>query len=66
MPKTSKASASQVEWVEGVLDDHSEDLNGYTASFTTFHADMDHAALFKGLPDDRCQSPHWGYVLKGK
>ena len=21
--------------------------------------------LFKGLPDDRCQSPHWGYVLKG-
>ena len=21
--------------------------------------------LFKGLPDDRCQSPHWGYVIKG-
>src|SRR3954454_1667599 len=21
--------------------------------------------LFKGLPDDRCQCPHWGYVLKG-
>ena len=20
----------------------------------------------KGLPDDRCQSPHWGYVVKGK
>jgi hypothetical protein len=22
--------------------------------------------LFKGLPDDRCQCPHWGYVLKGR
>ncbi len=20
----------------------------------------------KGLPDDLCQCPHWGYVLKGK
>jgi hypothetical protein len=20
---------------------------------------------FKGLPDDRCQCPHWGYVVKG-
>jgi len=22
--------------------------------------------LFKGLPDDRCQSPHWGYVKRGQ
>src|SRR4051794_20583406 len=21
---------------------------------------------FKGLPDDRCQCPHWGYVIKGR
>ena len=20
---------------------------------------------FKGLPDDRCQCPHWGYLVKG-
>ena len=20
---------------------------------------------FKGLPDDRCQCPHWGYVISG-
>jgi hypothetical protein len=26
---------------------------------------MDMAPLFKGLPGDRCQAPHWGYVLKG-
>jgi hypothetical protein len=28
--------------------------------------DIDPAPVFKGLPDDRCQCPHWGYVLKGK
>jgi hypothetical protein len=66
MPKTSKASASQVEVVDGILEDRSEDLDGYTAGFTSFKADMDPAPFFKGLPDDRCQCPHWGYVVKGK
>jgi hypothetical protein len=28
--------------------------------------ELDTAPLFKGLPDDRCQCPHWGYVLKGR
>jgi hypothetical protein len=32
----------------------------------TYTADADMADLFKGLPDDRCQCEHWGYVLKGK
>jgi len=22
--------------------------------------------MVKGLPDDRCQAPHWGYVFSGK
>jgi quercetin dioxygenase-like cupin family protein len=22
--------------------------------------------MLKGLPDDRCQCPHWGYVFKGR
>jgi hypothetical protein len=26
---------------------------------------IDGEPLFKSLPDDRCQCPHWGYVLKG-
>ncbi len=26
---------------------------------------MDTAPLYKGLPDDRCQAHHWGYVIKG-
>ena len=31
-----------------------------------FPAGLDTAPLFKGLPDDRCQRPHWGYMLKGR
>ncbi len=27
---------------------------------------MDSRPLFKGLPGDSCQCPHWGYVLKGR
>jgi hypothetical protein len=27
---------------------------------------IDLSPFFKGLPDDRCQCPHWGYVLKGQ
>jgi hypothetical protein len=26
----------------------------------------DLAPLLKGLPDDRCQCPHWGYLFKGR
>jgi hypothetical protein len=26
---------------------------------------VDFTPLFRGLPDDRCQCPHWGYVLRG-
>ena len=32
----------------------------------TLPGGTDTAPLFKGLPDDRCQCPHWGYVLKGR
>ncbi len=28
--------------------------------------DIEMDELFKSLPDDRCQCPHWGYVLKGQ
>ena len=46
---------------------HYEKLaSGYTVGFESYSEDSDPAELFKGLPDDRCQSPHWGYVLRGK
>lgn len=28
--------------------------------------DIDATPLLRGLPGDRCQCPHWGYVIKGK
>src|SRR2546423_15417563 len=65
MPKASKESASHVEDM-GVLESRSEELGGYMVEFTTFREDADATPIFRGLPDDRCQSPHWGYVLRGK
>ena len=66
MPKASKETASESVTVEG-YEGHFEHFDGgYTVGFETYTADADLAPLFKGLPDDRCQCPHWGYVLKGK
>jgi hypothetical protein len=38
---------------------------GMAVELGKFKATVDPSPLFKGLPDDRCQSPHWGYVIKG-
>ena len=65
MAKASKESASRVEDM-GVMEGRYEELGGYTVGFETFREDADATALMKGLPDDRCQSPHWGYVVRGK
>jgi len=35
-------------------------------NFTSFAVDMDQTPILKGLPADRCQCPHWGYVTKGR
>src|SRR5437867_929489 len=66
MPKTSKAMASNVNVVEGMVDDRNEIVEGFHISFTSFERDMDAAPLLKGLPGDQCHCPHWGYVLSGK
>lgn len=66
MPKVSKVTAAQIVEVEG-YEGHLEDLEGgYTAAFERYSADIDLAPFFRGLPEDRCQSPHWGYVLSGR
>ena len=66
MPKTSKDTASRVHVIEGVGEGRSDELEEYTVSFSSYIADYDPAELFRGLPDDRCQARHWGYVIKGK
>ena len=65
MPKTSRETASQVADL-GVMESRSDQLDGYTVEFTTFREDADGTPVFKGLPDDRCQSPDWGYVIRGQ
>ena len=65
MPKASKESASRVEDM-GVMEGRYEELGGYTVGFESFREDADATPLFRGLPDDRCQSPHWGYVTRGR
>lgn len=65
MPKVSRQSAAHVDDHGAVVDRH-EDVDGYTIQFISFVQDADGTPLFKGLPDDSCQCPHWGYVLKGR
>jgi len=66
MPKASKATASEHVEIEG-YDGHIEKLDGgYTVAFERYTADADLGPFFAGLPDDRCQSAHWGYVVQGR
>jgi len=65
MPKASKSSASEHVEVEG-YEGHFEHFGEYTVGFERYTADTDPAPLFVGLPDDRCQCPHMGYVVTGK
>jgi hypothetical protein len=64
MPKVSRDSATQGGDYGPVLD-RSDQIDGYTVSFTLFREDTDATPLLKGLPDDRCQCPHWGYIVNG-
>lgn len=66
MSKASKSSASETVEVEG-YEGHLESMaDGYTVAFEKYTADTDLTPFFKGLPDDRCQCAHWGYVLQGR
>jgi cupin domain len=66
VPKVSKETASETISLEGldVLLEHLD--GGYSVCFESHTADADLGHLFRGLPDDRCQIPRWGYVIKGK
>ena len=64
MPKVSKESAEAIDY--GPVEDRHAELDGYTVNFTAFRQDIDSTPLLKGLPDDRCNCPHWGYVMKGR
>jgi hypothetical protein len=65
MPKVSRSTASDEIVTEG-FEGHYGEAADMTIGFETYTADADLRDLLVGLPDDRCQSPHWGYVLKGR
>jgi hypothetical protein len=66
MPKVSRNTASHSVQLEG-LDVRLEHLEGgYSVCFERHTADADLGPLFRGLPDNRCPLPRWGYVVKGK
>src|SRR5438094_10062556 len=64
MPKVSRESAQVDD--HGMVEDRHAEIDGYTVNFVTFRQDVDATPLFKGLPDDKCSCPHWGYVFKGR
>lgn len=65
MSKVSKGTATQ-GGDYGQVVDRADQLDGYAVSFVEFRENIDATPLLKGLPDDRCQCPHWGYVLGGR
>jgi hypothetical protein len=42
------------------------EIGDYTVGFESFRNDVDPAPYFAGLPEDRCQCPHWGVVTAGQ
>jgi uncharacterized cupin superfamily protein len=65
MPRTRKDEAPLMV-DEPVIQGRYVELDDITVSFEKFPVGSDPSPYFVGLPDDRCQCPHWGYVLSGE
>ena len=65
MPRTRKDEAP-IMIDEPVIEGRYVELDDWTVSFERFPIGSDPSPLFRGLPDDRCQCEHWGYVLSGQ
>ena len=66
MAKVSKQSAAKFEDWGPPGKEWSQVLDGQHVSFVEVGEDADLSPLLVGLPNDQCQCPHWGYVLKGR
>jgi hypothetical protein len=56
-PVTVDSPVYEARWVE---------MGEFTAAFETVRLDHDASPMFKGLPDDSCQCPHWGVMISGR
>jgi hypothetical protein len=65
MPRTRKDEAPLMI-AEPVIEGRYVALDDWTVSFERFPIGSDPSPVFRGLPDDRCQCEHWGYVISGE
>jgi hypothetical protein len=65
MPSASRA-ATPVTMDDPLIEARYASLGDYKIAFETYRQDVDPAPFFVGLPDDRCQCPHWGMVTEGQ
>ncbi|TGN65748.1 hypothetical protein EXE59_18650 [Nocardioides eburneiflavus] len=54
-----------VEVAQGDLETRYVELGDMAIRHARVPAGTDFTPVLKGLPDDRCPSPHWGVVLEG-
>ena len=55
-----------VEFEADVAQTRTVDQGGMTIAFERLSAGVETAPLFRGLPEDACQSPHWCYLIEGR
>ena len=65
MPSANRLS-TPVAVDEELIQARYAELDHYTVGFESYPQDVDPAPFFVGLPDDRCQCPHWGTVVSGQ
>lgn len=54
-----------IELKVDAIETRSLESDGVLARHIQLPPGVDFTPLFKGLPGDMCQCPHWGYVLAG-
>jgi hypothetical protein len=64
MPHFTKQTA-ETNFDSGAFHEWTSRLDDTTVNIVELQQDVDLAPLLKGLPDDLCQCPHWGYQLAG-
>jgi hypothetical protein len=63
--KLNKDDAPQVQSLPGFEGRYLRE-DGYVLGFESFEQGADFTPMYRGLPDDMCQSHHWGYVIEGR
>ena len=63
--RLSSEGPARVERMPGFAGRYVE-ADGFVLGLESFDEPTDFTPMYRGLPDDLCQSHHWGYVIKGR